>query len=216
MAHRRQPADNTIRQTVQYFADEETLFENVASFLRDGLAHGEPAVVIATPPHRQGILDRIRHGENGAGPPGAVTALDAAEVLSLFRRGRVLDARLFEQHVGAIVDKAAAARPSDSIVRVYSEMVDLLWKGGEHELATELEGRWHALTLRHRFSVMCGYTMGRFYKEAVGLPATAAAAGLDAAIQTTRRLRDEVGGLLREDRVRHQHPARARTKRTKR
>jgi anti-sigma regulatory factor (Ser/Thr protein kinase) len=48
----------------------------------------------------------------------------------------------------------AAARPR---VRIYAEMVALLWEGGQVSLAIELEELWNGLGARLPFSLCCGY-----------------------------------------------------------
>ena len=54
------------------------------------------------------------------------------------------------------------------MVRAYGEMVDVLWKDGQTLAALRLEELWNDLADRHSFSLLCGYTMGHFYKEAHG------------------------------------------------
>jgi hypothetical protein len=45
-------------------------------------------------------------------------------------------------------------------------MVDVLWKGGHTVAATRLEMLWNKLAATHDFSLVCGYSMGNFYKDA--------------------------------------------------
>jgi hypothetical protein len=44
--------------------------------------------------------------------------------------------------------------------------VDLLWQEGRRELAISLEMLWNQLANTQRFSLLCGYAMGAFYKDA--------------------------------------------------
>src|SRR5919197_5204091 len=70
---------------------------------------------------------------------------------------------MFEVVGGALakaIGGAAAAR-----VRAYGEMVDLLWRAGRHEQALTLEEFWDRMRGDYRFSLLCGYVMGNFYKE---------------------------------------------------
>ena len=48
----------------------------------------------------------------------------------------------------------------------YGEMVDLLWRGGHTIAAVRLEMLWNQLAMTHDFSLLCGYSMGNFYKDA--------------------------------------------------
>jgi hypothetical protein len=45
-------------------------------------------------------------------------------------------------------------------------MVDVLWKGGQTAAAIRLEMLWNQLAQTHAFSLLCGYSMGHFYKDA--------------------------------------------------
>ena len=57
-------ADNHV---VQFYDNEEFLASVVGGFLAAGLAAGEPAVVIATPAHREAFVEVLRQGRLGLG-----------------------------------------------------------------------------------------------------------------------------------------------------
>ena len=63
------------------------------------------------------------------------------------------------------IERACKGR-EDCVVRAYGEMVDVLWKRGLTAAATRLELLWNQLAQTHRFSLLCGYSMGNFYKDA--------------------------------------------------
>ena len=50
-------------------------------------------------------------------------------------------------------------------------MVDVLWKEGKPEAAIRLEILWNRLAQRYGFALLCGYSMGNFYKETKGFEA---------------------------------------------
>jgi hypothetical protein len=45
-------------------------------------------------------------------------------------------------------------------------MVDFLWQQGKWDLAIRLEMLWNQLANTRRFSLLCGYAIGPFYKDA--------------------------------------------------
>jgi hypothetical protein len=51
-------------------------------------------------------------------------------------------------------------------IRAFGEMVDVLWRAGETVAAVKLEVLWNELARTHNFSLLCGYSMGNFYKSA--------------------------------------------------
>ncbi|MFL6280924.1 MAG: MEDS domain-containing protein [Vicinamibacterales bacterium] len=154
---------------VQFYRDDESLFTTVAGFLSEGLVAHQPAIVIATLPHRAAIeehlcgrlIDCAR-----ARRVGDLTMLDAEELLGQFMIGDTPDPELFEKNVGIVIKQAFEnAGRSGTVVRAYGEMVDVLWKEGRAEAALALEILWNKLIVKHGFALLCGYSMGCFYKQ---------------------------------------------------
>jgi hypothetical protein len=152
---------------VRFYEDERSLCRIVTDFIGDGLVASQPAVVIATPAHREEIyrglralsLDVHRFRENGE-----LLVLDAEETLATFMKDGVLDPVAFRTSVGGALDSATAGRPK-ATVRAYGEMVDWLWKHDAADAAIRLEVLWNQLANTRAFSLLCGYSMGNFYKH---------------------------------------------------
>lgn len=147
------------RHLVKFFEDERNLFATVARFIGDGLAAGQPALVIATPWHRRGILEHLGQHVSHAGgtaPFGGLVMIDAEATLSRFMAGDEPDAGRFMHTIGDLVEglpRGAGYVP----VRAYGEMVDLLWRAGRTEATIELEHLWNAAAAAHHLSLLCGY-----------------------------------------------------------
>jgi DcmR-like sensory protein len=160
-------APHPAHHAVQFYANDHSLFATVAEFLSDGLILNQPAIVIGTPAHRDGIEEHLR--DKGldcalARRTGDLVMLDAEETLGQFMIGREIDPELFEGTVGTIVKQVLSGR-GRTVVRAFGEMVDLLWRQGNTEGAIKLEILWHKLVIQHRFALLCGYAMGHFYKK---------------------------------------------------
>jgi len=158
---------NTHHHAVQFYRDEDSLFTTVAGFLSEGLVIHQPAVVIATLPHRAAIEEHLCGRLINcakARRDGDLVMLDAEEMLGQFMIGDKPDAELFEKNVGVIIRQAVEGR-GDTVVRAYGEMVDVLWKQGRTEAALALEILWNKLIVRHGLALLCGYSMGHFYKQ---------------------------------------------------
>ncbi len=74
------------------------------------------------------------------------------------------DADFFKASASDALRKLARAR--QNTIRAYGEMVDVLWKDGMSAAAIKLEMLWNRLANTHDFSLLCGYAMGNFYKDA--------------------------------------------------
>jgi signal transduction histidine kinase len=156
------------RHIVRFYENDTFLTAAVADFLAEGLAAGEPAVVIATPAHREAF--RLRLQSKGidvrrASREERCAFLDARETLAGFMAGPMPDPERFRGVVGPVLERAARAAER-APVRAYGEMVDLLWKDGNTEGAVRLEELWNALAGEHDFSLLCAYAMGNFVNAA--------------------------------------------------
>ena len=152
---------------VQFYGTDESLFTTVASFLAAGLVSGQPAVVIATFSHRIPIINHLRERLidcDRALRNGDLILLDAEATLDLFMVNDEPDQELFESNVGRLLDQAINGRPR-IVLRAYGEMVDVLWKQGRSEAAIKLEIMWNKLATKYDFALLCGYSMGSFYKQ---------------------------------------------------
>lgn len=155
---------------VHFYEHEESLYTAVTEFLRAGLIAGEPAIVIATEPHRAAMCASLV----AAGIPvdsfvaaGLLILLDAETTLAKFMpRGDddVPDAESFRSVVGGALAQLARAAPGIR-PRAYGEMVDVLWRRGQQRAAIRLEELWNELGQVHEFSLLCAYRMGNFLKR---------------------------------------------------
>ena len=153
---------------VQFYGNKDSLFTTVAGFLSEGLVAEQPTIVIATEAHRLAIVERLRErfiDVELAQRCGDLTLIDAEELLATFMTGDLPDPQLFEDHVGTLIDKTLQGRPR-TVVRAYGEMVDVLWQDGRSDAAIRLEMLWNKLAQSHGFALLCGYSMGNFYKKA--------------------------------------------------
>lgn len=152
---------------VQFYGDDSELFRTVGTFLTQGLVDGQPALVIATQPHRIAIekaLESHLIDVAAARRLGDLVLLDAEETLATFMVNGMPDGRLFRRAVGDVIEETLRGRKRTP-VRAYGEMVDVLWKLGQTEAAVRLEVLWNNLAETHSFSLLCGYAIGNFYKE---------------------------------------------------
>jgi hypothetical protein len=159
---------------VQFYGDDDSLFTTVASFLGQGFVDGHPAVVIATPEHRKAILEHLGGrliNVDQAQKTGSLIVLDAAKTLDMFMEDGMPDAQRFESTVGKLIGDMLADRRDRVLIRAYGEMVDVLWKKGNSDAAIRLEMLWNRLAQRYGFALLCGYSMGNFYKETKGFEA---------------------------------------------
>jgi hypothetical protein len=150
---------------VAFHDDPAFLDATAARFLADGVRAGELVVVIAAPERRVRFADAIAGDGidlDGLRRSGRYREVDAAGRLASLRRGDVLDLRQLRRGIaGWIADAERDSRP----LRLYGEMVALLWEQGDMTLALELESMWERLTGQLALPVLCGYPMDAFASD---------------------------------------------------
>src|SRR5262245_51819891 len=117
------------------YESEGYLTEVGGRFVRDGATRGDPVVVIASSKHRESLTAALRHeglDVDGWVRIGQLVFLDARNTLSTFIVGGMPDEKSFNKQVGGIIEKARTRRPG-ATVRVFGEMIDLLWRDGNLE-----------------------------------------------------------------------------------
>ncbi len=156
---------------MQFYADDESLCTTVAGFLSQGFVDGHPAIVIATRKHREAILACLKSrfiDVERALQTGSLVVLDAQKTLDLFMNGDQPDEERFENTVGRLISSLLEGHESGIQIRAFGELVDVLWKQGQPAAAIKLEMLWNRLAQRYGFALLCGYSMGNFYKATTG------------------------------------------------
>jgi hypothetical protein len=145
---------------IQLYRDDRFLIESVALFAGVGIGKGEAIVLIATTPHLAAIETRLRalgFDVDGLKMWGQLTVLDAFRLLSGFMVNGAPDRALFKTIVAQIV-RQARAEGRYPRVRMYGEMVELLWRDNRSATA-RLEELWNEVVETHSVSLLCGYSL---------------------------------------------------------
>src|SRR4051812_12779575 len=85
---------------VRFYDNEASLCRIVARFIREGLAFGEPGLIIATPEHAQGILAELRARETDVKAlqqSDELVVLDAHDTMKAFMVDGVPDRNKFNE-----------------------------------------------------------------------------------------------------------------------
>jgi KaiC/GvpD/RAD55 family RecA-like ATPase len=161
LIQRAEPAEHLVQL---YGADDQLLTGNVTRYLLEGLKRGDGLLVIATPEHREAIVRQL--GDEHAGTEAAVRGrqlvlLDAGETLARFMVDGQPDWELFAEAVGGICGDLRA-RLGERRIRVFGEMVGLLWMEGRYSAAIRLEEYWNRFLEDQAICLFCAYPIDLF------------------------------------------------------
>jgi signal transduction histidine kinase/ActR/RegA family two-component response regulator len=150
---------------VQFYEADAFLISSLSGFIGAGLGAGDACIVVATGAHRDALDEQLRAAgfdPDAARACGQYVSADAAELLSQFMVAGLPDAGRFSEVIGGIVAKAEAGRGR---VRIFGEMVALLWAEENYDAAIRLEELWNELHKTHPFTLFCAYPMQGFGGE---------------------------------------------------
>ena len=150
-----------------YQADKRALMADASRFLCEGLKRGDGLLAIATPERSEALRDGL--DAHGADPRAAVREgrllfLDARETLEDCLVDGQPDWERFESSIGGAMQEVAGA-PDHAGIRMYGEMVDLLWGDGQTAAAVRVEEFWNLLLASRGGKLYCAYPIDVFGKE---------------------------------------------------
>lgn len=143
-------------------SDEHALARSVGRYLCEGLERGDGVLIIATPDHRDGFFAEMTAA--GHDPVRAVcerrlVLFDSDRTLARFMVAGEPDPDRFRAVLQAALERALA--PSGRL-RLYGDMVGLLWEAGQQAAAVRLEGLWNDAQRQGRFDLFCAYPIDVF------------------------------------------------------
>jgi MEDS: MEthanogen/methylotroph, DcmR Sensory domain len=144
--------------TVVFYHDNE-LASVVGGYLLHAIRAGGVAIIVATPEHRIWVNAWLMHAGvdlASATTNGSYVVLDARQTMDGFVIGDWPDPASFWSTLSPVLAAAARRRRP---VRVFGEMVTLLWDAGHTDAAIELEALWNEMARHHSFSLLCGYPL---------------------------------------------------------
>jgi DcmR-like sensory protein len=154
---------------IQAYTDDAFLSRVVTEYVGSGPSRREAAVIIASPAHVRLFTDGLI--TRGVDVPAAVAAgqllfLDAARTLARFMVEGRPDRTAFLNVIAAALRHVRSA--GHGVVRLYGEMVDLLWQD-RLDATLQLEALWNEILVDERVSLLCAYRIDALDRHAQGV-----------------------------------------------
>ncbi len=146
------------------YTDEALVGQAVTLFAGAGLRNGEGVVLVMTAAHRDSITLRLAREEfdiEALQRSGRLVCVLAEDLLAEFMRDGMPNEVVFNAAVAKLItDCRASTGSSQGRVRVFGEMVSLLWD--ENLRATiSLEEMWNEIIDQYSVSLLCTYAFER-------------------------------------------------------
>lgn len=153
----------------QFYSQDAVFLESVSHFIGADLKTGKAAIVFATKPHRDSLLQTLKAqgmDVDAAIQQGVYVPLDAADTLSTFMVNGWPDAnRFFEGFRNLIQSASYAAKAENPRVAICGEGVALLWADGKREAAIRLEQLGNILAETYKVDILCAYPFSLHIQE---------------------------------------------------
>jgi hypothetical protein len=150
--------------SVQFYNDDIFLTQSVTRFITEGLQGNEAVIIVATAQHREALQrvltpEQVTHDQ--------LRFFDAEEQLSKFMVAEWPSELRFRQVVDGMLGQARQSGP----VRIFGEMVAVLWARRYTWAALRLEALWNKLVEEHSFALLCAYPMSNLSTDHKSLQA---------------------------------------------
>src|SRR5215467_4065460 len=135
---------------VQLYQDQDFLNRAVCRFAGAAIANGEGVILVPTLAHWNAFRPRLEAegvDVDAARERGQLTVVDADELLPRFMRGAMPDPPVFNAVFTEAV-RQARAKGNYQNLRVWGEMVDVLWERGDVSASMNLEDLFDQLCKR--------------------------------------------------------------------
>ena len=147
---------------VYSYADDNDLVDAVTLFASAGLAKKEAVILVVTAKHWDLIRQRLEHEGFKIQEPlesGRLVFADAEDVLATFLFDGIIDEQRFKTGIGSLIDTARERSGRARPVRLFGEMVDLIWISNP-KATLRLEELGNEVIESHSMTVLCAYSIG--------------------------------------------------------
>jgi hypothetical protein len=141
--------------------DAAHLAEAVGLFASAGLRQGDAVILIMSASHCKPIRERLqREGYDlqELESNGQLVCASAEELIPTYLMDGIIDEHRFKTNFGAMIEKAKSFNGKRRPVRVFGEMVDLLWQSNPR-ITQHIEELWNEVIETHSVPLLCAYSL---------------------------------------------------------
>lgn len=151
---------------LQVYENDRVFLDSLEGFVGSGFIAGDTVMVIATQSHLKALDQRLVNQGFAVGTLcqcEQYVRLDAGDTLKGFLIDGKIDEPLFKRNFVSLIEKLQMRGRK---IRIFGEMVSLLFEDGLHETSLRLEELWNEEMQLHDFTLLCAYPQEIFANEA--------------------------------------------------
>ncbi len=151
---------------VEIYDESDAFLDSLEGFVVGGLERSDTVILILTRGHLYALEERIK--KHGFDLPALQTEqryipLFASDVLEQLMFRGWPEEKLFMQTIAPLIERA---KKNTGRVRVFGEMVAILWAEGQYGATVRMEHLWHDLCQSEGLIVFCAYPNSGFNENA--------------------------------------------------
>ncbi len=143
---------------VLLYKNSETLINKITEYILNGFAKGEPAILVLKSTHKLLLEQQLKlngYDLNVLNSTKRLFIFDADETMQKILVNGKPDTENFKELISSLFSQFQS-RPDN--IRVYGEMVAVLWSQGHKRAALELEKLWNDFGNDFKFDLFCAYS----------------------------------------------------------
>lgn len=143
---------------VLLYKNSELLIRKIAEYVTNGFAKGEPAALVLRTNHIKLFERQLRlqgYDSTVLQSTGRLRLYDARTTMKKLIKNGMPNKEAFSELVDSLFKEF---QPYDGNIRIYGEMVAILWSEGNKRAALALENLWNDYAKKRRFDLFCAYS----------------------------------------------------------
>ena len=162
------PRNIAVRHEVAFYGDNAALVDGFARVAEAALNVRNAVILIATEPHRSGILQKLKANAleiEAALEQGRLIQVDTADTLSALMVNDVPDPSRCAQMAADLITRASRSAGEHARVAICGECSPTLLSKGKVEAAIRFEQLWNEVTRSYNADTLCGYLWSAFPRK---------------------------------------------------
>lgn len=152
---------------IHIYENDRALLDTLEQFVVGGLRKGESVIAVATASHLAELNETLNsYGVDMGTLREHFFCLDAGQALAQFMLDGWPDERLFTSFVEDVMERATR---DGRRVRIFGEMVAILWEQGNSAATVRLEQLWNKFCHTGAFPLLCAYPKSGFRRKSSSL-----------------------------------------------